>query len=224
MRRRRPQLALTAVAVVLGVLVVAQLRGQANASGLASLSTQELTVLIANLSARNDQLRTEVASLESQLLAIGGAKARGESAVDSLRSDLAKIRAWGGLVGVAGPGVTVTINGPIGGDGVEDLINELWNAGAEAVAVGGVRVVPGVVVAGAPGSISVDDTALADGFSLTAIGSPQILTGSLTRTGGVIAQLAAVYPDARVTVTPLDRLAIPATTRSLVPSDARPRL
>lgn len=224
MRRRRPQLALTAVAVVLGVLVVAQLRGQATATGLASLSTQELTVVIANLSTRNDQLRTEVASLDSQLLGIASAKSRGESAVDSLRSDLAKIRAWAGLSGITGPGVSVTIHGPVGGDGVQDLVNELWNAGAEAVAVGGVRIVPGVVVAGAPGSISVDDTALQDGFSLTAVGSPQILTGSLTRTGGVIAQLAAVYPDARVTVTPLDRLSVPPSSRSLVPSDARPRL
>ncbi len=215
---------MTAVAVILGVLVVAQLRGQDTAKGLASLSTQELTVLVANLTTRNDQLRTEIASLERQLLDLGAAKARGESAVDSLRTDLAKIRAWSGLTGVTGPGVTVTTRGRIGGDGVEDLINELWNAGAEAVAVADVRVVPGVVVAGAPGAISVDDTALQDGFTIIAIGSPQILTGSLTRAGGVIAQLSAVYPDARVTVTPLDRVAVPATDRTLVPADARPRL
>jgi uncharacterized protein YlxW (UPF0749 family) len=224
MRRPKDQLALTAVAVVLGLLVVAQIRGQQTEAGMAGLSAQELTLLIANVNTRNEQLRTEVASLEKQLTDIGAAKTRGESAVDALRADLAKVRSWAGLVAVTGPGVTISVRGAIGGDGVQEVINELWNAGAEAVAVDAVRIVPGVVVAGAPGAVSVDDTPLADGFTISAIGSPQILTGSLTRIGGVIAQLGAPYPDATLTVTPVDRVAVPATDRDLVPADARPRL
>ena len=47
-----------------------------------------------------------------------------------------------------------------------------------------------------------------------AIGAPDKLTGSLTRSGGVIAQLAATQPDVVVTVTPVDRLELPATTRT----------
>ena len=50
-----------------------------------------------------------------------------------------------------GEGVTITVSGPIGGPGVEELLNELLTAGAEAVAVEEVRVVPGSVVAGPPG-------------------------------------------------------------------------
>lgn len=224
MRRARDRIAMTLVAVVLGVLVVAQIRGQQTQAGLAGLSAQELTLLIANLNTQNEQLRTEVASLERQLTDLGAAKSRGESAVDALSADLTKVRSWAGLVAVTGPGVTISVRGPIGGDGVQDVVNELWNAGAEAVAVGDVRMVPGAVVAGAPGAISVEDTPLADGFTITAIGSPQILTGSLTRIGGVIAQLAAPFPDATLTVTPLDRVSIAATDRDLVPADARPRL
>ena len=50
-----------------------------------------------------------------------------------------------------GPGVTISVRGAIDGSGVEELINELRNAGAEAIATGGVRVVTGVVVSGAAG-------------------------------------------------------------------------
>ena len=49
--------------------------------------------------------------------------------------------------------MTISISGPIDGSGVEELINELRNAGAEAIGVGGVRVVTGVVVTGAPGEV-----------------------------------------------------------------------
>ena len=61
-------------------------------------------------------------------------------------------------------------------------------------------------------------------FELSVIGPPDKLTGSLTRSGGVIAQLAATEPDVSVTVTPVERIELPATTRILVPAHGRPRL
>jgi uncharacterized protein YlxW (UPF0749 family) len=212
------------VAAILGVLAVGQLRGQAGAPALSNLSAQELTQLIANLNARNDQLRGEIADLNRQAAALQETRARGATTVDQLRSDLARIRSWTGTLAVTGTGVVISVSGPIGGDGVEDLLNELRNAGAEAVSVGGVRIVAGIVVAGAPGALSLENTELGDAFEIRAIGSPQILTGTLTRTGGVIAQIGAAYPDARINVTPVDTLSLPATTRSLTPTDARPRL
>ena len=224
MHQLRSQLAISAVALLLGVLVVIQLRGQQQQSALSGLSAQELTVLVANLDAHNEQLRREVAALEGQLSDITSAKARGETSIDQIRSDLARIRAWSGLDPVQGEGVTISINGPIGGPAVEDLINELSTAGAEAVSVEGVRIVPGSVVAGAVGSLSIENTALGDPFEIRAIGSREGLTGSLTRIGGIVAQLSARYPNATVTVTPLDSIVLPATDRSLQPAYGTPRL
>ena len=86
------------------------------------------------------------------------------------------------------------------------------------------RIVTGVVVAGAPGALSVENNAIGDAFEIRAIGSPQILTGTLTRTGGVIAQIGTTYPDAQLTVTPVDMLTLPATDRTLVPAHGQPRL
>ncbi len=217
-------LAVGILAAALGLLVVGQFRGQTGVPGLAGLSAQDLTQLIANLNERNEQLRTEVADLSRQEARLAAANAAGVTTVGQLRSDLRGIRAWAGLTAVTGQGVTITIRGPIGGDGVEDLLNELRNAGAEAIAVGPVRLVPGVVVAGAPGALSVENEPLGTAFEVHAIGSPEILTGTLTRAGGVIAQIATTFPDAIVTVTPTNRLELPASGRSLRPVYARPRL
>jgi uncharacterized protein YlxW (UPF0749 family) len=224
MHRRVSQLTIAAVAFVLGLLVVLQLRSQAGDSALGQLSAQDLTVLVANLNARNDQLRSEAATLEGELNTLTSNQARGDLSVDEINDDLERVRAYAGLVPVAGPGVTISIDGPIDGQGVEELINELRNAGAEAIAVGDVRVVPGVVVSGPAGAIAVSDTALPRGFELSAIGAPDKLTGSLTRSGGVIAQFAATQPDITVTVTPIDRVELPATNLTLIPAHGRPRL
>jgi uncharacterized protein YlxW (UPF0749 family) len=224
MHRTRSQLTIAAVALVLGLLVVIQLRSQAGPSGLAALSSQDLTVLLGSLNARNDQLRREASTLERELSTLSDNQARGEVSVDEISADLSRVRAYAGLDAVGGPGVTIAIDGPIDGAGIEELINELRNAGAEAIAVSDVRVVAGVVVSGAAGDALIDGQDLGANFTLEAIGAPDKLTGSLTRSGGVIAQLAATQPDVVVTVTPVDRLELPATTRDLVPAHGHPRL
>lgn len=221
---RTNRLTVTAVAGLLGILVVGQLRGQAGVPGLSNLTVTALTQLIANLTTGNDQLRNEVADLGSQEAHLIEARDRGETTVGELTADLARIRAWAGLTAVSGQGIAITISGPIGGSGIEELLNELRNAGAEAIAVDGIRVVAGVVVAGNPGALSIENSALGDTFEIRAIGSPQILTGTLTRTGGVIAQVGATYPDVRLTVTPVESMTLAATDLQIGPTDASPRL
>jgi len=217
MRRTRSQISLAIVALILGVLVVLQLKTQAGPTGLAGLSTQELTSLVANLNDRNAEFRTEVATLDREL-------SRGQASVEQIRRDLANLRAWAGLAPVAGPGVLVTIGGAVPGPAVEAVLNELRNAGAEGLSVDGVRVVPGVVIAGRAGTLTLDGRPLPDPFDVAAIGSPENLTGSLTRAGGVIALLGSTNPEATVTVTPVEQLELAATNRSLVPRNGRPRL
>ena len=105
MHHRRNQVTVAVVAFVLGILVVVQLRAQAGNSGIAALSAQDLTVLVANLNERNDQLRTEVASLERELGTLTSNQSRGDASIDEIRTDLARVRAYSGLDAVTGPGV-----------------------------------------------------------------------------------------------------------------------
>ena len=220
----RQRVAVASVSLLLGVLVVAQLQGQVVNGGLAAQSAQDLTLLIANLNTQNEQLRGEVAGLQRQLSSLTEARSRGQSAAGQLRADLNRIQAWSGTLGVTGSGIAVRLSGDIDGQGVEDFLNELHNAGAEAISIEGVRLVPGVIVAGRIGELSVDNQALGNSIEIRAIGSPGILTGSLTRSGGIIAQLAAVYPGIAFSVTPLEVIEIPATTRDLSSIHGRPSL
>ncbi len=224
MKRRRNQLSMAMVGVILGALIVLQLRSQEAGNGLDTLTTTELTVLVGNLNTRNDQLRLEIATTQAELSALQSSDARGDTSVGQLQSDLARVRAWTGLDPVVGPGVRITVTGGLDAGSVRDLVNELRNAGAEAIALDDVRVVPNSIVDGPVGGLLVGNVHLGDPFEVSAIGNPESLTGSLTRAGGIIAQLAATDPAAQLIVTPVDTLRLPATTEDLVPAHGTPRL
>jgi uncharacterized protein YlxW (UPF0749 family) len=224
MNKRRNQLSLAIVAFLLGGLIVVQLRSQEAGNGLDQLTPTELTVLVGNLNTRNDQLRVEIATTQAELSALQASDARGDTSVGQLQSDLAKVRAWTGLDPVSGPGVRITVTGGIDAPSVQALVNELRNAGAEAIAVNDLRVEPNSVVNGPIGGLLLGGTTLGDPFQVSAIGNPETLTGSLTRAGGIVAQLAATAPSAQLIVTPIDMLLLPATTEDLVPAHGKPQL
>ena len=164
MRRLRNQVTIAAVSFILGLLVVVQLRAQAAGSGLGAMSSQDLTVFVANLNAGLEQRRQEIAALERDLATLSANQDRGVVSLGQVRDELASIRAYAGLDPVVGPGVTVSVDGPIDGPAVEDLINELRNAGAEAIAIDDVRLIAGSVVTGGPGEVAVEGKRLDDPF------------------------------------------------------------
>jgi uncharacterized protein YlxW (UPF0749 family) len=224
MRRSSSRLAVGIVLFVLGFLVVVQLRSQSADEALSGLSVQELTELVANVTARNNQLRVEIRALEAQRAELEAAVERGGTLASQTRSDLARIQGWAGVLGVTGAGVRVTVRGPIPGDALGMLLNELRNAGSEAIAIADTRVVPGVVADGPAGEAAVGGIPMTDPIEIVAIGQPQTLAGSLTRAGGLIAQLAARFPAVTIAVSAQDRVSVPPTDRSLDPVLGRPRL
>ena len=224
LRLRPAMLAMSVVTLILGFLIVAQIRSQNGGSPLDALSAAELTTLVGNLNTRNEELRSQVAELRTQLSTINASGSSSTSTLDQLQTSLDRVRAWSGATAATGPGVRITISGPISGTGIEDLVNELRNAGAEAISVGGVRVIAGTVVAGPAGSISVENTLLKSPFEVVAIGNPEALTGSLTRAGGIIAQLTATYHGSDLGVEPVSSVTVPATTRQMTPIYGQPKI
>ena len=225
MRDRKSQLTIAAVACLLGFLVYAQFKAQAGGSALATKSPQDLTILVANQNTENDRLRSEITTLQNQLDELRADRANGATSVGQLESDLGRIRAWTGLDPIAGKGVEISVSGEIDVAAVDDLFNELRNAGAEAIAIEDIRLISRTTVSGVPGSLDVDGFLLRDPFTIRAIGKPETLVGSLTRAGGIVAQLSATNPGATVEVQPIDELmTLPATRRDLVPEHGHPRL
>jgi uncharacterized protein YlxW (UPF0749 family) len=120
--------------------------------------------------------------------------------------------------------VQVSVSGDLPAIAVQQLLNELRNAGAEAIAVNDVRIVPGVEVSGDPGALTVAGKPITGNLLLLAVGQPETLAGSLSRVGGPVAQLTSQFPSVTVRVDTEDLVVVPATDRSLSPVLGRPRL
>src|SRR5437868_12367951 len=149
--------ALTAIALLLGLLAVTQYRAQDVFSRtLTAENAASLTTLIAQISDRNSALRDEILSLQLRLDAAQGKTQTGETAVRELREQFQQLQVAAAVTSVSGPGVEVRIDGPFDDRAMSDLVNELRNAGAEAIAVNGSRVGPRAWFAGADSGIVID--------------------------------------------------------------------
>jgi len=219
MSSRVAQVSLFAVALLIGVLLVGQLRSQARPTEISSLPAQDLSELIDTLGARNRELRTGLADLRETLREYRVAGSQGQSALEVSREDLRRITAFAGLAAVQGQGLVLEVDGSLDAIALNDLINELRNAGAEALSVNDVRITNRSVAVQGPLSLVVDGVEIGDQFTLSAIGSPEGLLSAMERPGGIIAQLEQ-FIDATIVATQSDSIVIPATGVDLAPSVA----
>lgn len=215
MRSGMAQVSLFIVLGLVGVLLVGQLRSQARPTELRTLSTQELSEVIDRLSSRNADLRTQVADLDEQLRDYHAAAGEGQS-VDLTREQLASLRAFAGLLPVAGEGVVVTLTGALDAKAVNDIINELRNAGAGAIAIDDVRVTARTVAVMGTRAIEVDGVELGVSVTVRAIGNPDDLYVAMTRSGGLLSQLEQVI-NVRYSVQEVAEMTLEATRIDLEP-------
>ena len=220
MASRSAQLSLTLVAMLIGLLLVGQLRSQARPTEISSLSAQDLSTLIETLSDRNRELRASLADAREQLREYRVAEAQGQSAVDVSTEDLRRIVAFGGQGAVEGQGIVVDVNGDLDTVAVNDLLNELRNAGAEAIAVDQIRITARSVCVLATDSLAIDGTNVGRAFTIRAVGDPEGLLAALQRPGGIISQLK-LFVNATIDISQVEQVLIPATTVDLAPTVAQ---
>ena len=220
MRSRLAQVSLFGVALLIGLLLVGQLRSQARPRELASLSSQELSTLIETLSNRNQQLSGALADLREQLRSYRLASTQGESNRTLGEEGLRRIAGFGGLLPVDGQGLELKIDGALDAIALNDLINELRNAGAEAIAVDDVRVTARSVAVQGSRALQIDGVEIGRRFTIRAIGSPDALLSALQRPGGIIAQLQQ-FVSATIDAQQSSTLHVPATRLDLTPRVAK---
>jgi uncharacterized protein YlxW (UPF0749 family) len=221
MAARIAQVSLFGVALIIGLLLVGQLRSQARPIELSNLSAQELAELIETLSASNVELSDGLDELHAEIRDYESAAVQGQSDLTISEEALLSISAIGGLVGVEGQGIQITAEGSFDPISVNDLIHELRNAGAEAIAVDDIRITARSVAVLGTSAIEIDGMAIGPSFEIRAIGSPDGLQAAIERPGGILS-LYEQSIDARFTVTQVDRLILPSTERDLMPAAARP--
>jgi uncharacterized protein YlxW (UPF0749 family) len=216
---RIAQASLFAVALLIGILLVAQLRSQARPTEISSLPAQELSQLIDTLGERNLELRTGLADLRETLREYRVSGSQGQSALEVSREDLRRITAFGGLAAVEGQGLVLDVEGQLDAIALNDLINELRNAAAEAIAVDGIRITHASVAVQGPTSLVIDGVEVGTAFTISAIGDPDGLLNAMERPGGIIAQLEQ-FIQATIVARQSDDISVPATEIDLQPATA----
>ncbi|MBM3136254.1 MAG: DUF881 domain-containing protein, partial [Chloroflexi bacterium] len=132
---RLTQIVLTIACIALGLLLASQYRAQQSRSTAVSLAASgaDQVAIISDLVENNASLRREIDALRRELASYQGAGEK--SSLEAMVEELNRMRIVNGLLEVSGPGVEVQISGGLSALDLQDLINEMRNAGAEAVAL-----------------------------------------------------------------------------------------
>lgn len=185
-RVTRGQVLAALLTTLVGIGLVAQVR-VTDAAGLDQLRQTELVALLDDSTNRVDALREEVRQLEADRARLQGTEGDQAAAV-AARERLEAYQILAGTVPVQGPGITVRVDDP-GGVVTQtmllDGIQELRDAGAEAIQIGTVRVVASTAVGvDAQGGVTVGGSPLHGSVTMTAIGDPHTLAGAMAIPGG----------------------------------------
>jgi uncharacterized protein YlxW (UPF0749 family) len=224
MRSRGSQAALTIIFVLFGFMLATQFRARPPIAGnLPYQRAEELSVLLKVTEEQRDSLKEEVAALRDQVAKMQA----GEDQVKVLQGELMKAMILAGLTDVKGPGVVVEMNDSqkpsqagqnpnvflIHERDLQDVINAIFGAGAEAVSVNGQRFVSTTEVVCAGNVIMINGVRVAPPFNILAIGDPSVLESGLKMRGGVVDTLKLWEIEVKVKVD--QEITIPAYQGSL---------
>lgn len=219
MTRRTAQLSLSVVAVVVGILLIGQLRSQAPALELSNLSAQELSDLIENLSAGNAQLTEALSEMRQRIEEFESQDVAGQ--LELRAEEVVRYNAFAGLIPVEGQGIVMQIEGQFQPNYVNDLIYELRNAGAEAIAVDDIRITASSVAVPGTAATNIDGVEIGNSIRVSAIGSPDGLTAALEQPGGFLSLLETSI-GALWNIEQRAVVRLPTTERDLTPQVAQP--
>ena len=216
---------LALAAGVVGFLLVGQRQGPRRESPpLEAESEGDLARILSDLNAEADALQNEIAELKVQLGELRRFSRDETAASEAADEQLRNLQVLAGTTPVTGSGIVVTISDPNGlltYDALIDMVQELRDAGAEAIAVNDVRIGVATAFAERDGRITVDGTVLSPSYRVAAIGQPATLEGGLKIPGGAVDAVSAVK-GVRVQVDKQAKVDLPALAREPVFDAAKP--
>jgi uncharacterized protein YlxW (UPF0749 family) len=182
----RGQFVAAALTAALGIGLVAQARSVDDA-GLGQLRETELVALLDDVTTRADSLAEEVRQLEADRARLQGEDGDAAAAL-AARQRLDTYSILAGTVPVQGPGITLQVDDPgsvITQTMLLDGIQELRDAGAEAIQIGTVRVVASSFVGtDSSGQVLLDGVPVQQPYRIVAVGDSHTLAGAMAIPGG----------------------------------------
>ncbi len=229
----------TAVCFVLGVLVAGSAKTIINARhsgevpvrlGVSYPGTVINPALITKLEDEIVSLRGRNTDLENSL-------ATGSQQTKALNNELQNNKLLAGLTDVEGPGLIVMLNDShlrppsdrsydaekyiIHDADIQEVINELLAAGAEAISVNGQRYIARTAVRCVGPAIQVNGVPLVPPYVIKAVGDPNTLYGALNLPGGVLDGMRRYDPN-MFHLTKIDKMIIHAYAGSTAFHYAKP--
>ena len=181
-----------AVCLILGFGITLQIRSvrhaQSASSGADLTRAEELQKQLSAQKSRNDELANEISGLQKKL---AGSSAAG--------AQLTQAEMMAGLVDVRGPGLTVTMRDStappqpgqsasafvIHDSDILNVLNELRDAGAEALSINDERILATSEVRCAGNTLSTNNNRYSAPFVIRAVGDKDKLRAALLMKGGV---------------------------------------
>jgi len=193
------QVTLGAALLGLGFLIAAQLAAQ---GPRVRYTTQERAPLIetaTQLQQRQDQLKARILQLREQIQSNEQTSEGSAEQVRQLNDQLQEARIAAGLIPLTGTGIVLQLQDSqepvapgadqadylVGARDLRSVVEELWAAGAEAIAINGERITPTTAVIDVGPSILVNAAYLAGPYQVSAIG-PNDLYARLSASPGFV--------------------------------------
>ncbi|MGH8901307.1 MAG: DUF881 domain-containing protein [Egibacteraceae bacterium] len=198
---------------MVGFLLVAQVRTtEGLRDRLATEREEDLARILAGLSRESDRLQSELIEGRLTLAAVRDSAQSDELALATLQRRLDDLRILAGVVPTEGEGIELVVRDPdrlLGQDQLVDTVQELRDAGAEAIAVNGVRLIASSAFATHQARLLADGHPLHVPYRIAAIGPAETMAKALAIPGGAVDTLESV-PRVAVTMQAKDRLAVSA--------------
>ena len=178
------------VAALVGYFLVAQAgTTQRFSQRLQAESEGDLTRILSDLTTTDAELRDQIGALKLQLQVLSTSSEQDTAAAKAAEEQLNDLGVLAGTVPVTGSGIVVTIADPqqsVQYDLMIDLVEELRDAGAEAIAVNNLRVGAASWFGEGNNVVVLDTHPLAAPYRVAAIGQPATLDGGLSIPGGAL--------------------------------------
>lgn len=220
LRRTRTQVLVGTLFCLLGFVAAVQVGANRGGVDLGQTDTTDLVRILDDVNQRESRLQDQLRELEILRDRLASGADADKVALDETRARISELSILTGVVPVVGPGVVVRLVDPQ--DAVDatlmlDTVQELRDAGAEAIQVGDQRVVVSTWFADPPNNepgVVVDGVVVSPPLEITAIGDPRTLSAALRIPGGVVDSLRTLGGDALIT----ERDQVTITALHAVPS------
>lgn len=216
-QRTVSHLLIAVLCLLLGFAIVIQVRRNSGSDALATARPQDLVAVLDGLQRREDDLNAEIADLTDSLNTLRSGGASSAAALEEARRRAAALGILAGTSPATGPGIRLTLTDPqslITPEVLLGALQELRNAGAEAVQIGPVRIGVESAFTGQAGAVLIDGTPVPMPYQVLAIGDPPTMDAAMNIPGGVgdtVRRAGGTMVLSQSEVVDIDALRVPRT-------------